>query len=95
MVWSLFHRMQRVYTRDIQIPDSCISVFPFFFSVDHCFRGWSKIKFKVYNVISCLNKNLTHFVLITLSTDAVLNKEHFYRKIMQKICIKKLVPDPF
>ena len=41
-------------------------VFPcslLFFSVGHCFRGWSKINVKVYDVIICLNKNLmTNFV---------------------------------
>ena len=33
-----------------------------FLPVSHCFRGWSKINIKVYDVINCLNKNLlTHF----------------------------------
>ena len=31
----------------------------------------------------------------TLSIDRVLNKEHFYGKIIQKISTKKLVSDPF
>ena len=73
---------------------------PLFFSLSvHCFRGCSKINLKVYNVINCLNKNLiTHFVLYskkeksygieTLSIDRVLNKEHFYGKILQKMCTK-------
>ena len=54
---------------------------------------------KVYNVIYCLNKNLmTHFVwyfekqksydIETLPIDRVLNKEHFYLKIMQKMFTK-------
>ena len=62
---------------------------PLFLPVSHCFRGWSKINLKVYDVINCLNKNLiTHFVwylkkekrhdIETLSNDRVLNKEHFY-----------------
>ena len=49
--------------------------------------------------MNCLNKNLmTHFAwylgkkegydIETLSIDKVLKKEHFYGKIMQKICIK-------
>ena len=72
---------------------------PLFLPVSHCFRGWSKKNLKVYDVINCQNKNLiTHFVwylekeircdIETLSIDRVLNKEHFYRKIMQKMCTK-------
>ena len=71
----------------------------FFFPVSHCFRGWFKRNLKVYDVINCLNKNLiTHFVwylekeircdIETLSIDRVLNMEHFYGKIMQKMCTK-------
>ena len=81
----------------------------FLFPVSHCFTGWSKINLKVYGVITCLNKKfITHFVwylenekrydIETLSIDRVLNKEHFYGKIMQKRyfergllnCLKKL-----
>ena len=40
-----------------------ISIFPLLFLVDNCFRGWSQINIKVYDVINCLNRNLiTHFV---------------------------------
>ena len=36
---------------------------PLFLPASHCFRGWSKIKLKVYNIIKCLTKKLiTHFV---------------------------------
>ena len=70
-----------------------------FLSVSHCVRGCMKINLKVYDVINCLNKNLiTHCVwylgkekrsdIETLSIDKVLNKEHFYDKIMQKMCTK-------
>ena len=70
-----------------------------FLPVDHCFRGWSKINLKVHDVINCLNKNsITHFVwylekekrydIETLSIDGVSDKEHFYRKIMQKMWSK-------
>ena len=56
-------------------------------------------KMLVYDVINCLNKNLnTHYVwylekeircdIGTLSIDRVLNTEHFYGKIMQKMCTK-------
>ena len=71
----------------------------FSFSVSHCFRGWWKINLKVCDVINCLNKNLiTHFVwylrkekrydIETLSIRRVLNKEHFYWKIMHKMCTR-------
>ena len=72
---------------------------PIFLLASHCFRGWSKKNLKVYDVINCLNKNLlTHFVWYiekeircdseTLLIDRVLNKKHFYWKIMQKMCTK-------
>ena len=69
-------------------------------------HGW-KPYIKVYDIINCLNKNLTtHFVwylekeksydIETFSIDRVLNKEHFYGRVMQKMCSKcALVPDPF
>ena len=64
-----------------------------------CVRGCLKINLKVYDVINCLNMNLvTHFVwylgkekrydIETLSTDRVLNKEHFYGKIIHKMGTK-------
>ena len=81
--------------RDIQII-ALLSLL-LFLPVDHCFRGWSKIKLEVYDVINCLNKNsVTHFVwylenekrydIETLSIDGVSDKQHFYRKIMQRMC---------
>ena len=77
----------------------CIFVFPSFLPVSHCFRGWSKKNLQVYDIINCLNKNLIkHFLwylekeircgIETLSIDRVLNKGHFYGKIMQKMCTK-------
>ena len=70
----------------------------FFFPVSHCFRGWSKKNLKVYDVINCLNMNFITICLYlkkeircdieTLSIDRELNKEHFYGKIMQKMCTK-------
>ena len=93
----LFHLKSSFRSRDIQIfvfPSS-----PLFLPVSHCFRGWWKINLKVYDVTNCLNKNLlTHFVwylakekrydIETLSIGRVLNKEHFYWKIMQKMCTR-------
>ena len=68
---------------------------PLFLLDSHCFRSWSKINLKIYDVINCQNKNLiTHFEkekscgIETLSIDRVLNKEHFYGNIMQEICTK-------
>ena len=70
-----------------------------FLALSHCFRGWSKINLRVYDAISCLNKNLIqHFVCYlekekrynteSLSIDGVSKKEHFYGKIMLKTCSK-------
>ena len=92
----LFHQKSSFRTQDIQIflfPSP-----PLFFPVIHCLRGWSKKNLKIY-VINYLNKNLiTRFDwylekeircdIETLSIDRKLNKEHFYRKIMQKMCFK-------
>ena len=79
----------------------CISVLPWFPPpVGHCFSWWSKINLKVYDVISCLNKNLiTHFdwylekarktlAIVLNNRDKVINKEHFYGNIIQKMYIK-------
>ena len=85
---------------------SCIPSSPLFLLVSHCFRAWSKINLKVYDVNNCLNKNLIiHFVwylekkkrydIETLSIDRLLNKEDFYGKIMQKICTKSQSQTPF
>ena len=98
MLWKmfLFNLKSSFRSWDIQLfvfPSSPLSL-----PVSHSYRAWSKINFKVYDVSNCLNKNLTHFVwylekkkrydIEILSTDRLLNKEHFYRKIMQKMCTK-------
>ena len=75
----------------------CMFTFPSFFQVNHCFRVW--FKKNLNDVINCLNKNLIiHYVwyiekeircdIETLSIDRVLNTEHFYEKLMQKMCTK-------
>ena len=73
-----------------------------FLLVGHCFKGLSKISLKVHDVINCLSKKLlTHFIwnlkkgrrFETLSIDRVLNKEHFYGKMIKKMCTQN-VPDP-
>ena len=73
-------------------------IFPLFLPVSHCVRAWSKINLEVYDIINCLNNNLIHLVwylekekrygIEILSIDRVLNNEHFYGKIMQKMCTK-------
>ena len=97
----LFH-LQSSF-RDIQIlafPSS-----PLFLSVSHCFRAWSKVHRKVYEVISCLNKKLTHFVwylekkksydIETLTTDRILNGNIFMRKSCLKYTPKASPRPPF
>ena len=93
----LFHLKSSFRSWDIQI--FVYLSFPFFLPVGHCFGGWLKINLKVHDVINCLNKNsITHFVwylekekrygIETLSIDGVSDKEHFYRKIIHKMCSK-------
>ena len=102
--YFLFHLKSFFRSRVIQIfvfPSS-----PLFLSVSHCFKGCSKINLKVYDIINCLNKNLImYFVwylekdkrhdIETLSIDRVPNKEHFYGKIIQKMCTKSYPRTPF
>ena len=94
-----FHLKSSSRSQDIQIfvmPSSTL-----FLPIGHCFRGWSKINLKVYDIINCLNKNknlITHFTwylekemmydMETLSMDRVLHKEHFHGKMMKKISTK-------
>ena len=82
------------------------SNFCIFQPVSHCYITWSKINLKVYDIINCPDKNLIiHLVwylekeksydIQTLSIDRVLNKEHFYGKIMQKMYTKSHSQTPF
>ena len=93
----LFHWKSSSHSRDIQI--FVFRSSPLFLLVSYCFRGWSKINLKAYDIINCLNKNLiTHFVwylekekkydIETLSIDRILDKEHLYGKIIHKMCSK-------
>ena len=92
----LFHLKISFRSQDIQI---FVFSSSHFFPVSQCLRGWSKKNLQIHDVINCLNKNLiTYFAwhlekeigcdIETLSIDKELNKEHFYGKIMQKMCIK-------
>ena len=93
----LFHLKSSFCSWDIQI--FVFSSSPLFPPVSHYFRGWLKVNLKVYHVINCLNTNLiTYFVwylqkqkrcdIETLLIHWVLNKKHFYGKVMQKMCSK-------
>ena len=98
-LWKMFfiHLKSSFRSWDIQVfvfPSS-----PHFLPVSHCVRGCLKINLKVYDVINCLSMNLIkYFVwylgkekrydIETLCIDRVLNKEHFYGKIMQKMGTK-------
>ena len=142
-LWMFFISSKNLFPFS-RYSNSCIFVFPSFFSCQHClevnnnicivfiwyggflfdmviwfvlylfdiylifiYLKWikneneneSKKNIKFYDVINCLNMNLiTHFVWYlekeircdteTLSIDRELNKEHFYGKIMQKMCTK-------
>ena len=98
-LWKMFFISSKKLFSFSRYSDFCIFIFPSFPSLSHCFRCLSKINLKVYDVINCLNENLvTHFVwylekekryeIETLSIDRVLNKGHFYGKVMQKMCTK-------
>ena len=98
-LWKMFFVSSKKLFSFSRYAIFCISAFPFFLSVSHCFRGWSKINLKVCDIINCLNKNsIAHFVwylekekrydIETLSIDRVLNEKHFYLKIIQKTCTK-------
>ena len=98
-LWKMFFISSKKLFSLLRIYIFVFSSSPLFLLVSHCFRGWSKKNHKIYDVINCLCKNLiTHFVcylekeircdIETLSIDRELNKEHFYGKIMQKMCTK-------
>ena len=60
-LWKMFFISSKMLFLFLRYSNFCISVFPLFLPVSHCFRGWSDINLKVYDVIN--NKNLiTHFV---------------------------------
>ena len=56
---NVFH-LKISFSQDIQIFVFLSSLL--FLSVSHCFWGWRKVNLKVPGVISCLHKNITHFV---------------------------------
>ena len=54
------------FSQDIQ--NFVFSSSPLFYPVGFCFRGWSKINLKVYDVVNCLNKELNN-TLISISSE--------------------------
>ena len=103
-LWKMFFLSSKKLFSFSRYSNFCIFVFPSFFSVSHCLRGWSKKNLKIHDIINCLNKNLiTHFVwylvkeircdIETLSIDGELNNEFFYGKIKEK-CASKASPRP-
>ena len=83
----------------------CISVLHSFSTSRPLLWRMIEDKSKVHDVINCVNEiSITHFVwylenekkydIETLSIDWVSDKEHFYRKIMQKICSKSWSQTP-
>ena len=98
-LWNMFFYFIKKALFVLEIFKFLYFLLPLFFPVNYCLRGWSKKNLKIYDVINCLKKNLiTYFVwylereircdIEALSIDRELNKEHFYGKIMQKICTK-------
>ena len=86
----LFHLKNSFRFWDIQI-------FVFFLSVSHFLKAWSKINLKVCDIFNCLKKN---FVWYLEKKKKVwhwkfgywysINQEHFYGKIIQKMCTKRI-----
>ena len=103
-IWKMFFILSKNLFSFWRYSSFCIFVFRSFSPVSHCFGGWSKKNFEVYDVISCLSNNLrTHFVwylekeirwdIETLSIIRVSNKEHFYLKSCTK-CASTAIPRP-
>ena len=93
--WSPFINYEKCFSlhlkRFFRSRDIQIFVFPsslLFLPVSHCFRGCSKMNLKAYDVINCLEKE-KRCNNETLSIDRVLNTEHFYGKVMLKMCTKR------
>ena len=90
--------------RSLDIQVFVVAASPLFLPVSHCFRGWSKINLKNYDIINCLTKNLTvwylerekRYDIEILFIDIVLNKElRFLWKNHAKNDHQNLVLDSF
>ena len=56
-LWKMFFISSKKLFLFLRYSNFCIFVFPSFFPVSHCFRGWFQENRKAYDVIICLNKN--------------------------------------
>ena len=91
-LWKIFFISSEKHFLFSRYSDFCSSVFQSF-SPSQPLLQWL-----IYDATNCLWKNITYFVwyvgkekrydIESLSIDRVLNKEHFYGKIMQKMCSK-------
>ena len=104
-LWKMFFISSRKLFSFLRYLNFCIFVFPLFFPVSHCYRGWSKKNLKIYDVINCLNKNLiTYFVwylekekrcdIETLSIGSIRYKIFLWKNHAENLH-QKLAPDPF
>ena len=98
-LWKMLFISSKMLFSFLRCSIFCISVLPSFFTCQPLLWRMIKINLEDHDVINCLNKNsVTHFVwypekqerydIETLSIDGVLDEEHLYRKIMQKVCSK-------
>ena len=63
-LWKMYFVSSKKLLSFSKYLNFCTPSSPLFLHISHCFRGCSKINFKVYDVINCLNEKLiTHFVL--------------------------------
>ena len=112
MEWWPFKIYERSFLFNLKnyFPSQAIQVFvfqssPLYLPVTQCFRAWSKINIKFYDVINALNKNFIkqfvwhlekkkrhHFEILAI--DTALSKEHFYANFIQKMCTKNYSQTP-
>ena len=89
-LWKMFFISSKKLFSFSRYSSFCISVFPSFLPVSHCFTGWSNINLMVCDIINWLNKNLiTHFVwylgkekrydIETFSVDRVFKKTFLWK----------------
>ena len=77
-LWKMFFFFSKKLFSFSRFSNFCIFIFPLFFPVSHCLRGWFKKNLKIYDAINCLNKKLvTDFVWY-------LGKDIFNRQSYQK-----------
>ena len=97
-LWKMLFISSKKLSSFSRYSNFCISVFPLFSPCQPLL--WRLIEDKSQSLYRGLNKNLithliTHYLkkekrydVETLSIDRVLNKEHFYWKIIQKMCTR-------